>query len=165
MENQLDVGQLGQGLTGQVVLRGAETAGEEYQSRPIGCDSKSGDIVFQIIGDGGVPADRDADLRQAPAQPLAVGVQVLAACQLTADGNYFCFHMRLSISRQTDVGGILGPQPIAFQVFVFRQGAWTSIRYQNRTTKSADSNWGTWSLLTVRTCRGCELRGRLTARS
>jgi hypothetical protein len=40
-----------------------------------------------------VPADRNTDLGQALAEPLAVRIQVLTAGQLAADGEDFCFHL------------------------------------------------------------------------
>src|SRR5690606_27728508 len=44
------------------------------------------------VGDGGVEPDRDADLGELPAEPLAVRVEVLAAGQFAADRQDFCFH-------------------------------------------------------------------------
>ena len=79
-------------LAGQVVLRRAEAAGGEDQAGPPRGDAEGGDVVVEVVGDGGVPADGDADLGQPPAEPLAVGVEVLAAGQLAADGEDFGFH-------------------------------------------------------------------------
>src|SRR5581483_9750884 len=87
-----DPGQLCQGLPGQVVLRRAQAAGREHQVGAAGGDAKGGDVLVEVVGDGGVPVDGDADLGQAQAEPLAVGVEVLAARQFAADGEDFGFH-------------------------------------------------------------------------
>ena len=47
---------------------------------------------MEVVGDGGVPADRNADLRQALTQPLAVRVEILPTGDLAADRNDFGFH-------------------------------------------------------------------------
>ena len=62
--------------------------------RTLGGDAKGGDVVGEIVGDGGVPNDRNADLRQAQAEPLAIGVEILARGQFGADRDDFRFHAR-----------------------------------------------------------------------
>ena len=91
-KHQLDAGGSGQRLARQVVLRRAEAAGGQDQRRrgPRRCGSL--DVGVEVVGDGGVPADGDADLGEAPAEPLAVGVEVLPAGQFAADGDDFGFH-------------------------------------------------------------------------
>ena len=51
------------------------------------------DVVVEVVGDGGVEADGDADLGEPAAEPLAVGVEVLAAGEFAADGEDFGFHV------------------------------------------------------------------------
>src|SRR5262249_30441880 len=51
-----------------------------------------GDVVLQIIRDGGVEGDRYADLGEPAAEPLRVGVQALAAGELAADGDDLGLH-------------------------------------------------------------------------
>src|SRR5207244_4054378 len=92
VEDQLDAGGPGQGLARQIVLRGAEAAAGQDQPGAAGGDADGFNVSAEVVGDGGVPADGDADLGEAPAEPLAVGVEVLAAGQLAADGDDFCFH-------------------------------------------------------------------------
>ena len=51
-----------------------------------------GDVGLQVVGHGRVKGHRDAQLAQPLAEPLAVGVQPLAAGQLVANGNDFGTH-------------------------------------------------------------------------
>src|SRR5262249_61889881 len=78
-EDQFHAGDLGQHLTGQVVLGGAEAAGGEHQVGPLRGDAEGGDVVVEVVGNGGVEADRDADLREPAAEPLRARVEVLPA--------------------------------------------------------------------------------------
>ena len=85
-------------LARQVVLRRAEPAGAMTRSARWQAVAKHGDVVGQVVGDGGVEADRDADLGEPAAEPLAVGVEVLAAGQFAADRDDFGFHDEKSLT-------------------------------------------------------------------
>src|SRR5262249_51162140 len=69
-----------------------------------GRDANGRYIVIQIIGDRGVKADHDAQLRQALAEPLAVGVEVLTAGEFAADGKDLGFHCLSSVIRVCSAG-------------------------------------------------------------
>ena len=89
---KLDAGRRGDRVAREVVGRGAEAAGADDDLRPIDRRAEHGDVVFQVVADGRVEGDRDADLAQPLAEPLAIGVQPLAAGQLVANGNDFGTH-------------------------------------------------------------------------
>ena len=105
VQYQLDAGRLGQHLARQIIERRPQPAGDDDEPGPLTGDADRLEIVGQVVGDGRVPADRDADLRELQAEPLAVGIEVLAGRQLGADGDDFCLH-----------GGVL-----SFQFSVFRK--------------------------------------------
>ena len=92
VQHQIDARRLGQGVTGQVVMRRTEPAGGNHQSGALHGDAQGGNVVVEIVCDGGVEPDRDTQLRKPPRQPLAVRVQVLSAGHLTADREDFRFH-------------------------------------------------------------------------
>src|SRR5262249_10283529 len=67
--------------------------------------AEGGDVVVEIIGDGRVPADRHADLGEAQAQPLTVGVEILPAGQLASDGEDFRLHCWSSVHQPAAPAG------------------------------------------------------------
>ena len=92
-------------LARQIVLCRSQSAGGEHQTGPSAGDTKCLDIRIEIVGDSGVPADSDADFRQPPAQPLTVGVKVLPAGQLAADGKNFALHSWSASLRRSVIAG------------------------------------------------------------
>ena len=85
VEDEIHAGEAGQGLAGQVVLRRAETAGGDHEIGPLRGDVERLEVRVGVVGDGRVPADGDADLGEPQAEPLAVGVEILAGRDLGAD--------------------------------------------------------------------------------
>ena len=92
MKDQLDTGDFGENLAGEIILGRPQAAAGQYQSRTARGNPEGRNIVFQVVGDRRMPADRDADFRQPLTEPLAVGIEVLTGGKLTADGDDFRFH-------------------------------------------------------------------------
>ena len=84
---------------------------------PAGGDAERLRVGVEVVGDGGVPADGDADLGEAAAEPLAVGVEVAAAGQLAADGDDFRFH-----ERRVPPARVPGPSAAAYIGYQPRPG-------------------------------------------
>ena len=74
----------GNGLLGQVVCRGAQTAGEYQQVTAVLCLVDKVRQPPLIVADGALPLDRNAQLSKLPAQVLGVGVEDVAEQQLGA---------------------------------------------------------------------------------
>src|SRR5262249_61021997 len=91
VQHERDAGGAGEGFAGEGAVRRAEAAAGWDEVAALCGEAEGGDVVVEVVGDGGVPADGDAALGEAAAEPLAVGVEVLAAGDLAADGDDFCF--------------------------------------------------------------------------
>ena len=87
-------------LARQVVLRRPQPAGADDEIRALCREGEHGDVVGHVVGNGGVERDRDADLRQPAAQPLAVGVEVLPAGQFGTNRDDFDFHVRSRLVKE-----------------------------------------------------------------
>ena len=70
----------------QVIGRGTQSAGCNYQIGPFGRMTKYFDVRRQIVGHGRVVDRLHPQLAQARAKPLAVRIEPLPASELVADG-------------------------------------------------------------------------------
>src|SRR5262249_11031095 len=90
--HQLHTRHGGQGFPRKVVLGRAEATGGDDEVGAITGDLEAGDVVGEVVGDGGVEPDLDADLGELAAEPLSVRVEGLAGGQLAADGDGLGLH-------------------------------------------------------------------------
>jgi hypothetical protein len=92
VEFERDAGDLGEDFARQVVLSRAEPAGDDDEIRPITRMAENVEVGFEVVCNGRVKDDIDANLGKLGRQPLAVGVESDAATELATDGNDFRFH-------------------------------------------------------------------------
>ena len=92
IEYQLDACNLGHNFARQIVERGAQSAGRDYEIGAGDRDTKRVDVFLKIVRECRVPVNGDADFRETQAKPLAIGVEILARRELGADGDDFRFH-------------------------------------------------------------------------
>ena len=90
--HQLNAGCRGEGLARQIVRRRAQPAGGHDNVRPINRVAERGHIVFQVVAHRRMKRDRNAQLAQPLAEPLAIRVEPLAARELVANRNDFSGH-------------------------------------------------------------------------
>ena len=84
---------LAQGVFGDVVFGGTESAGEEHDVGALLRLSEGGTDLFGVVVNGGDLTDYVAPFVEACRHPGAVGVDDLADEEFVADGDYFClFH-------------------------------------------------------------------------
>ena len=81
-----------QGFTSQVVLRRPEPSREDDQAGPFGGDSKRVDIFVEIVPQGRVKPDGNAERGEFAAQPLAIRVERLSTDKFATDRDDFGFH-------------------------------------------------------------------------
>lgn len=74
MEFERNVGDLGEDFSGEVVLCGAEAAGDDDEIGTRERVAKDIDVGLQVVGNCGVVDDINADLGQLGGEPLTVGV-------------------------------------------------------------------------------------------
>ena len=101
-------------LARQVIERWSQAARHDDQIGTLAGCPHNGDVVGQVIGHGGVEADRDADLGEPAARPLAVGIEVLAAGDLAADRDDLGFHDEKSLTGMGTVGMAAGTMKTSY---------------------------------------------------
>ncbi len=92
VKHQFNVRRGGDGVARQVIGRGAQSAGGNYQIGPFGRMTKHFDVRRQIVGHGRVVDRLHPQLAQARAKPLAVRIEPLPAGEFVADGDDFSVH-------------------------------------------------------------------------
>ena len=96
--DQRHAGALGECFAGQVILRGPKAAGHHDQVCPVAGVPEGRQMVVQHVAQRRVERDRDPERRQLLAEPMAVGVERLAADKLAADRDDFGPHRWFPIS-------------------------------------------------------------------
>ena len=89
----------GEGLAGKVVGRRPQPAGGDDDIGPLDGAAEDVDARLQLVADGGVIEDADAQLAQSLAEPLRVGVEELSAGDFVANGEDLGVHRRRAWSR------------------------------------------------------------------
>ena len=102
---EVHAGQLGEDIAGEIIERGPEAAGDEDHIGPLDGQLQCLQVGGHAVGDGGVKQHGNAEIGELQTEPLAVGVQLLAAGQLGADGNNFRLHDVIRWSRSHSRGG------------------------------------------------------------
>jgi hypothetical protein len=80
------------GFAGEVVLGGAETAGDGQDVCPAEGDADGADEILAAVADDGLEGDGDADLIELLSEIERVGVLTPGGEHLGADGDDFGFH-------------------------------------------------------------------------
>ena len=93
---QFDPGQPREDVAGQVILSWAQAAAGDHDIRALDGDPKGDDVFVHVVADRSMKVDRNPEHPQLLAEPLAVGVERLAADQFGADGDDLRFHPRTS---------------------------------------------------------------------
>ena len=70
--------QLCKNFTGQVVLRWPQSTRSNHQFSPFRCNIKCLKVGIEIIRNGGMPAYGNSHCCKLNAQPLGIGIKVLA---------------------------------------------------------------------------------------
>ena len=83
---------IGQSLAGQVIVRGAETSGQDQKVRFVAPGANGRFDPIQAIRNRQVVADSNAPSGQLTAEPRGVGIDGVAQDQFIADRNKGCLH-------------------------------------------------------------------------
>jgi hypothetical protein len=89
---QVDAGELRDDGPREVVVGGAEAAGDDHDVRAAARVAEHGEHALDVVADGRVAVDVDADLREPCRDPRGVRVDALAEQQLGADRDELSLH-------------------------------------------------------------------------
>src|SRR5260370_4502608 len=95
-ENEIVAGGRSDRIAREIVLSGAESAGEDHDGNPLYSFSNGGGEQIVIVADDHLTADFDAECVELVSDEEGVGIDALGGERFRTDRDDFGFHLKLS---------------------------------------------------------------------